>query len=255
MTFIQALMVALIYYLGASTWIPGLGYYTVYRPLVSGLLVGIVLGDVQTGVIMGTKIQLIYMGFISAGGSQPADIGMAGTVGTALAIIMRPQLGDAALDAALSLAVALGMIGTIAYVGKMTWNAFFAHACEAQVAKGNLKGVFFWNVLAPQGVLFIVYVVPITMFLMALSGSVLDGLNTVIGYVLGPLAVVGSLLPTLGIALNMRAIAKKATLPFFFLGFLMVQYLGINIIAVSLVGLIIAYVMTFGKDETAVAAE
>ncbi len=254
MSLMQAILIACIYYLGGSTWLAGLGYWTMYRPLVAGMFVGMVLGDVQTGVILGSKIQLIYMGFISAGGSMPSDICMAGTVGTALGIVMKPQLGDAALDAALALAVALGMLGTIIYVGKMTWNSLFTHLSEREMVKGNLRGVFFWNVLMPQGIQLVLSLVPITVFLMVLNGDVLAGMNSLIAKVVGPLSVVGSLLPTLGLALNLRAIGKKTTMPFFFLGFLLVQYLHINIISVSFVGLIIAYLMTFGKDETAVSA-
>ena len=254
MSLMQAILIALIYYLGNSTWLAGLGYWTLYRPLVAGMFVGMVLGDIKTGIILGSKIQLIYMGFISAGGSMPSDICMAGTVGTALGIIMRPQLGDAALDAALSLAVALGMLGAILWVGKMTWNSFFTHLSEREMVKGNLRGVFFWNVLAPQGVQLVISVIPITIFLMVLNGSVLAGMNSLIGHVLAPLSVVGSLLPTLGLALNLQAIGKKTTMPYFFLGFLLVQYLKIDIISVSFAGLIIAYLMTFGKDDTAIAS-
>jgi mannose/fructose/N-acetylgalactosamine-specific phosphotransferase system component IIC len=185
---------------------------------------------------------------------MPSDMTLAGVVGTTLGIVMKPQLGDAALDAALALAVALGMVGTIAYVGRMTWNSFFTHISEREMIKGNRRGVFIWNVLVPQFCQACVQVIPVTLFLMALSGDVLAGLNSLIKTVVGPLAVVGTLLPTLGLALNLRGIAKKTTMPFFFLGFILVQYLKMDVISIAILGLIIAYVMTFGKEETSVQA-
>lgn len=254
MNFGIAFAIAFYYYFASSTWFIGLGFRTLTRPLISGTIVGLLLGDVKTGIILGSKIQLIYMGFISAGGSMPSDMTLAGVVGTTLGIVMRPQLGDAALDAALALAVALGMVGTIAYIGRMTWNSFFTHISEREMVKGNLRGVFFWNVWAPQLVQAAVQIIPVTLFLMALNGNVLAGLNSLIKTVVGPLAVVGSLLPTLGLALNLRGIAKKTTMPFFFLGFILVQYLKMDVVSIAVLGLIIAYLMTFGKEETSVQA-
>jgi len=83
-SFWQAFWIGIIYYLGNSTWLAGVGYYTLYRPLVAGTLVGLVLGDPVQGAIMGATINLIYLGFISAGGALPGDPALAGTVGTAL---------------------------------------------------------------------------------------------------------------------------------------------------------------------------
>ena len=40
-----------------------LGNYTLGRPLVAGLVVGIILGDVKTGIIVGAAIQVIYITF------------------------------------------------------------------------------------------------------------------------------------------------------------------------------------------------
>ena len=64
-SFVQALLCGILYYLAQSTWLMGLGFVTLQRPLVMGLFVGLVMGDVATGVEVGVKIQLIFMGFIS----------------------------------------------------------------------------------------------------------------------------------------------------------------------------------------------
>ena len=41
--------------LGGTTF----GNYTLGRPLVAGLIVGIILGDIRSGIIIGTSIRLI----------------------------------------------------------------------------------------------------------------------------------------------------------------------------------------------------
>ena len=83
-------------------------------------------------------------GFIGAGGAPPADMGLAGSCGTALAIAQ-----DLSSSAALAIAVPIGVLGLFLNTGKMTWNSFFTGPCEKAGRAGNLKGVFFWNVVVP----------------------------------------------------------------------------------------------------------
>lgn len=50
------------------------GNYTLGRPLVAGLVVGVILGDVQTGIIVGAAIQLVYIALVTPGGTVSADV-------------------------------------------------------------------------------------------------------------------------------------------------------------------------------------
>ena len=43
------------------------------RPLVTGLLVGLVLGDVKNGIIIGAQLELIWMGIAGIWASTPPD--------------------------------------------------------------------------------------------------------------------------------------------------------------------------------------
>lgn len=69
MTVLQAAILALFCYLGALTtpWILGTtgGWYVITRPLVAGLISGLVLGDVRLGVLTGVAVQAVYIGLIT----------------------------------------------------------------------------------------------------------------------------------------------------------------------------------------------
>ena len=43
------------------------------KPVVLGVFIGLVFGDVQAGLLYGATIQLMYMGGIEAGGNIPSD--------------------------------------------------------------------------------------------------------------------------------------------------------------------------------------
>ena len=82
---IQAILIGLLYYLGinGTPWTTLLGSTILQKPLVSGVLVGCILGDPVQGAIIGAAIQLPFIAYISAGGAPPTDPGLAGTLGTA----------------------------------------------------------------------------------------------------------------------------------------------------------------------------
>jgi mannose/fructose/N-acetylgalactosamine-specific phosphotransferase system component IIC len=250
MTFFQALLIGFVYYFTNSAWTASLALYTLFRPLVAGTIVGLILGDLQTGVEVGLKIQLIFMGFMSTGGSMPSDSTIAGLVGTSLAIILRPTLGDAALDAGLALSVAVGTLGTFLFIGRMTWNTLFIQKAKEAAEAGDLKGLFTWHVIVPQVVLAVASIVPVTLFLSALGdANVVEWLNSLIRLGLRPLQVIGSLLPTVGIALTLMAIGKKNSLPFFIIGFALSQYFNLDIIGITIFGVMIAYLVYFAFDK------
>ena len=55
---------------------------SIRQPIVCGAITGLILGDVTQGVIIGATINTLYLGFINAGGTLPADAGIGGIVGT-----------------------------------------------------------------------------------------------------------------------------------------------------------------------------
>ena len=67
------------------------------------MIVGLILGDPAKGTLIGAAINLIYLGFISAGGSIPGDPALAGWVGTTLALASN-------LDYAQALAIAVPIV-------------------------------------------------------------------------------------------------------------------------------------------------
>ena len=64
------------------------------RPLVSGFMAGVILGDPVKGAMVGAQINILYLGFIGAGGAFSGDICLAGVVGTTIAITGNLPVGD-----------------------------------------------------------------------------------------------------------------------------------------------------------------
>ncbi len=214
----QAIVIAFLYYFADAPFWFGDGYYVLQRPIVAGFLVGLVMGDPVQGTIIGATINLIFLGHMSIGGSIPSDMALAGYVGTAFALAMHTTT-----EIALAIAVPIGLIGTVVWVGRMTISSVFAHWADSYAKKGNVRGVMLMNWLPAQTMLFVFKMVFVTLFCVYVSEAVGNVINSIAGSaIFNGISVVGGMLPAVGIALNLRAILKKETWPFLIIGFLLV---------------------------------
>ena len=249
----QAALIAIGYYLANSPWLFGLAFFTLYRPLVAGFLVGLILGDPAQGTLIGAAINVPYLGFISAGGNLPADAGLAGWVGTTIALA-------SGLDPtkAVTIAFGLGLLGTIIFYGRMAADSVFAHWADARAEKADIAGVAFMNLVPGQVFLFVFSFIPV--FLLALNGpsAVQDALNALPIWTVNGLVIAGGILPAIGIALNMRFIFRGSAIPYFFIGYILMTatHGSISLVVVAALGLALAYLhLSFVRRDAPAPAE
>jgi mannose/fructose/N-acetylgalactosamine-specific phosphotransferase system component IIC len=239
---IRAALVGLGYYLSNSPWLLGIGgFFGLYRPLVAGFIVGIIFGDPVKGAEIGAAINILYLGFISAGGSIPADPSVAGWVGTALAMA-----GGLSADAAIALGVAVGLLGTLIFFTRMSVDAVFAHWADDRAEAGDADGVARMNWLPPQIFLFVISFFPATIAVYAGSAVVADAINnlqTNAPWVLRGFEIAGGLLPAIGLALNMRFIFRGTVWPYFFIGYILAASTAgaMNIVTIGVIGVALAF--------------
>ena len=242
MTVLQAILIGLVYYMGSSCWL--IGYLTVTRPFIAATLVGIIMGQPVEGAIIGASIQLIYMWWMSVGGSQPSDACMAGTLATALALGTNMDV-----NVALTLAVPLGVIGSVVWIGRNTFNVLFLHMADKAASKGNAKSMFIYNTLLPQIVLLLITFVPVSLAAYFGTTAVSSVLEYVGDNILGIFGTIGGVLPAVGIALTLKIVMKGGAVPYFFLGFMLTAYLGVSLVGVAAFAVIAAALYLFNHPH------
>ena len=57
-----------------------------YQPMVTGCVVGFILGDIQTGLVVGGTYQLMAIGNIPINGEQPFNVVVGGILATVFAV-------------------------------------------------------------------------------------------------------------------------------------------------------------------------
>ncbi len=206
------------------------------RPIFAGVIIGLVLGDITTGVLIGAALEVIYLGVVNVGGASSTDTLYATCMAVALAI-----LADIPPEVAITLGIALGYIGLVMLQVTRIFFAFMAPILDKVAEEGNSRkySIFYLgHIVIGYGF------IAATIFVALAVGT--DATQAFIGSlnpaIMGGLQTAAGLLPALGlgILLSMLWDGKKAI--YFFLGFVLVIYLKLPIIALTVIG--IALVLT-----------
>ncbi len=240
MSIFQALLLALFGWMSSiysPVLIGGLGgWYTLGRPLVSGMVIGIIMGDVQTGIIMGAAIQMLYIGLVTPGGAMPADVNFASWIGIPLAMA-----AGAGQEFALALAVPLSTLGVFAVYGLCAINLFFIHKQDAYIESGKLDKAARIPVVG-QSTNILLRFFPILIINYFGAGLVTTLVEMMPTWLTDILQIFANMLPLVGFMLLMRTLVKKdLDLIYFVLGFILVSVLGLGMIPIVIVALVIAY--------------
>lgn len=222
------------------------GFYIVGRPLVAGLLVGLVFGDVQAGVLCGLAVQGVFIANLQTGGSTNSEIAYAsyGGIGLAMATTKDPAV-------AVALSLLIGQtFGLIFYNARMVGVSYFNH--KAQTAAENLdeKGIINNHIIYPQITTCLVRAIPV--FLAIYFGSDLVDwlLNNVPTVVTDIISVLGGVLPALGIAMLMNIVIKEGShFIFFLIGFVVIAFLKVNMIGLVFFAALVAYLVYLTKQN------
>lgn len=240
MTFFQAFLLALFGWMGSiysPVLIGGLaGWYTIGRPLVSGMIIGLILGDVQTGIIMGAAIQMLYIGLVTPGGTMPADVNFAAWIGIPLAMV-----AGAGKEYALALAVPLSTLGVLAVYGLCAINLFFVHKQDELVDAEKLDQAARIPVIG-QITNFVLRFFPILLINYFGADLISQLVAMMPTQVTDILQIFANMLPLVGFMLLMRMICKTdLELILFCVGFVLVKSLGLDMISIVVLALCIAY--------------
>lgn len=244
MILIRALLLALTANLASGRiWSP-ITWPFAY-PLINGTIVGIVMGEPLLGMQAGATINLAYIGWISAGGTMPSNIGIAGVYGTAITILANasPELG-------ITLAVPIGLLGVLLWQLQMTLNAFWVHRLDKNAENAEINKVWLNAAVFPQLTSLVINGTPAFLLLYLGQDVFVNLISNIPEHIINALTVVGGLLPALGVAMLLNYLGNKRLFPYFVIGFFLAAYLELDLLAIAILGASIAFIQYFADSNT-----
>lgn len=148
-SWLQAIILGIFASLSSMPGMGGtsIGNYTLGRPLVGGLVCGIVLGDIKLGIACGVAMQLVYIALVTPGGTVSADVRAVSYIGIPLAMVAIHSQGLSATGAdaanlAKSMGTLVGTVGTVLFYGTATMNLVWQHMGWKDVEKGKFHKLY-----------------------------------------------------------------------------------------------------------------
>ena len=222
-----------------------LGYLNSYlasamicRPMVMGTLVGLVLGDLQTGVMVGATLELVWLGAMAIGASNPPDMISGSIIGTAYVIVTG---SDVAASVALAVPVSMLM--------QSLWNLMMMIIVPMLAAKADKyalacdnKGIdrmHYIAIIIQVGILSV-----LTAIGFYVGSSVMENLvNSIPVFITNGLNYAMGIIPAIGFA-----IVNKKLACFLFFGFLLVAYFNLSIVGVTAIACVVAAILIYNTN-------
>lgn len=201
------------------------------RPLLVGPMVGIILGDLETALVISATLELMWMGLGNMAGYQTPDMIVGTIVGTSFAITSGSEI---AAGIALATTVAVLSQQLILMAGMI--KQFFAPWSDRLALTGNFYSLL--KVEAAGALLqFAVRAIPTFLVIYLGSGVIDQVLAYIPASVLSALNVASRILPAVGLSILMTIIMKNGMWAFLILGFVLNAYLKLDVLPITLIAL------------------
>ena len=235
---ITALQIVLVFIVAC---IAGMGSildeFQFHRPLVACTLVGIVLGDMKTGIIIGGTLEMIALGWMNIGAAVAPDAALASIISTILVIA-----GHQSIGAGIALAIPLAAAGQVLTIIVRTITVAFQHAADKAADNGNLTAISWIHVSS----LFLQAMrVAIPAVIVALSvgtSEVQNMLSAIPEVVTNGLNIAGGMIVVVGYAMVINMMATKEVWPFFAIGFCLAAVSDLTLIALGVIAVSMALI-------------
>lgn len=251
-SWLQACILGLFACLCSNSCMAGqaVGNYTIGRPLVGGLVCGLVLGNVPLGIACGVATQLVYIALVTPGGTVAADVRAISYIGIPLAMVaissrgLNPFSNDAA-NMAKSLGTLVGTVGSVLFYAVAFMNLIWQAFGWKDIEKNRLNRLYGVNFGWPWVSHFCFSFLP-TVIMTHFGAQAVTALRNALpmdGVPMKTLFTVGAMLPCVGIAILLHQIVNT-TVDFipFLVGFTLVASLHLNLVSITIVSLLFAMI-------------
>lgn len=238
--FIQIVLIFLV------TFVAAIDQYSflesLYQPIVMGPVVGAILGDLQTGLVVGGTYQLMTIGNMPVGGAQPPNAVIGGIMATVLAISVK-------LDpaAAVATAVPFALLGQYGVTLIFTLMSPMMSVADGYAEEANPKGIVRLNYIAMAALGAIFGLVVVLFFIggQTFGEALAKGIPE---WFMKGLSAAGGMMRFVGFAILLKVMISAELWGFYFAGFALATIVsaseslaGSALVLLAFIGFAIAY--------------
>lgn len=208
-----------------------------HRPLIACTLIGIVLGDMKTGIIVGGSLELLALGWMNIGAALAPDAALASVVSTILVIV-----GGQDIPTAIALAIPLAAAGQVLTYVVRAITVGFQHAADKAVETGNLNKLDWIHRSALLLQAMRIAIPALIVAMTAGTDTVQSMLAAIPPVVTTGLKIAGGFIAVVGYAMVINMMRAGHLMPFFYAGFVIAAFTDFNLVALGVLGTITAII-------------
>jgi PTS system galactosamine-specific IIC component len=226
---------------GIDFWLEA---WFIFQPIIVCTLTGLVLGDLQAGLIVGGLTELAFVGLTPAGGTQPPNPILAGIMGVVIA-----HTAGVAPQAALGLALPFSLLMQYIILFYYSAFSFFMPAADRYVKEANV-GAFMRLNLLMTAIVALTYGVVVFLSAYVAQDAMRALVMSMPAWLTHGLQVAGGILPAVGFGLLMRVMFSAEYTPFLIIGFWIACFVPFsNILPVAVIGAALAVYEYFNMQR------
>ncbi|QIF95003.1 PTS N-acetylgalactosamine transporter subunit IIC [Proteus vulgaris] len=202
----------------------------IHRPLITGPVVGLIMGDMQVGLIAGATLELAWLGLVPNAGAQPPDVTL-GTIAAVAFAVMTNQSPEVAMGIGMPIAVLMQML----VIGFFAMTAFTMGKADRYAERADAGGVSRLLIITiiVRSLLYAL-VAFVTVYFGEHAAQWIDDNTPKV--LLEGLGIGAKMVPAIGFAMLLKIMWSKEVAGVFFIGFVMTTYLKLPIMAVAILG-------------------
>lgn len=246
-TLMQGLGLALMAIIvGLDFWLEA---FFIFRPIIVSTLTGMILGDLQLGLICGGITELAFAGLTPAGGTQPPNPVLAGVMSVVIAYITGQ-------DATASMALALPFSFLMQYVILFCYStfSFFMKGADQAAEDADPVGIVKTNIIC-SAIIAALYGIIVFLCAYAAQDAMKAFVEMLPEWLTHGFEVAGGILPAVGFAMLLRVMLKTEFIPYLLIGFVIACFLDFsNLLPIAIVGVALALLVYNIEGKIAAAA-
>lgn len=240
-TLIQGILLAVMATIvGIDFWLEGL---FIFRPIIVCTLTGIILGDLQLGLLAGGLTELAFAGLTPAGGTQPPNPVLAGVMTTVIAY-------TTGKDAATAIGLALPFSFLMQYVILFYYStfSFFMNKADKFADDADINGLIKLNILTTL-IVALTYGAIVFLSAYVAQDAMQSLVNSMPSWLTHGFEIAGGILPAVGFGMLLKVMLKKQYIPFLIVGFVVASFVQYsNLLPVAVIGAAFA-LFTYNLDK------
>ena len=187
----------------------------IYRPIIACTIIGLILGDLKTGLAIGGTYELMMIGNMPVGGAQPPNA----VLGSAFAMVFAVKSG-LGVNEALGAVIPFTVVGQYAVTLTFTAMSVFMVKADHAAENANPKGIAQVNYIsmAILGSIFALAAVAAFYAAEPLKGGV-EWVKGNLSFVMGGLSAAGGMMRYVGFAVLMKIMLADDMWGIYFAGF------------------------------------